>query len=1055
MSKAFISYSSEDRKAAVILAEVLRQRTRITPQFIGPENYPEGDFKQDLLFIEIGDEFIPKIIEAIRTCQFIVLIWSKYAKDSGWVFYELGMGEQMRKKIVPICIDSTPVPKFTETIQHTSIYFHDEDRDDLALYGPKKSEPLYKKAELEKLFNAYNWKMYGKTDDTSAPGMNNPFDGLLDRERPEKGGFEREELKQAINQLIWLIYPKESRFAFGHEVESWMMHLFELKNDENASEQLKHETDIALKIIAELYNRNKPPRVFGLNGNESSFPHRYWGLLDILEGSRKNTWISWDSIDNKLVLVKEAPELEFSSFGMGLSERSRVLNMQNQHRIKWERLILISLNGLKHKDAKRDRVIKTNERADKFANSNWFSMPFHTLGDLELQLFSGRHRGEAHINTFLEEDIFQYTFHNRIENTSARDINSTEDWQKLKGFLLKVLNIIRDMHHRNVYHLDIQPSNILIKEINGDIDPVFCDFDRALEPRFFSEELLDGVNNSKEIYNTLRKIEGRSLGDAPERFKGNKEFDIHTTKEDILEKCDVYSFTCMMASILLHMPHIFDEILQKKDTNKDRAQNGNESTTKYDEHQRRHEKLLGDIKKDELIPSAVKRLLEDGLCYSYKERATIDELDTRLKEIINWKPIQEREDRRKKREARRIIKTVLIALSIAFIIYAASGLPDSFFYKVYDGGIYTSEEFQEQRFLGFPQPPLIKGDMFILDELQIPPGMTVYMDQRASLTITKNAKIVANGSAGNEIRFTAKKEYNIFALFSRKEPDELAGYWGGITICGLAYPDSLGLEFFDFDRTEVDTSEYSIEEWNAFASFGSDSLSFIGPLENSGVFKHVLIEYAGYNFGRRGVDSRSAFNSLSLAGVASGTEIDHVWIRESGDDGIELYGSTVDLSHIVIERVDDDALDFELPFNHHGTISNLNIFVDTGNPELLGDGGSTAIEAPSEDNSTLIDINISNGLFELLLSDKEWIGIDELNIATINGLVLTNSEVRVSKLYDSTHVFLITGNTEQGLVDISNSMLYSAEDYPDWITDNWSKNIVNESRHIRREQSEN
>ena len=62
-------------------------------------------------------------------------------------------------------------------------------------------------------------------------------------------------------------------------------------------------------------------------------------------------------------------------------------------------------------------------------------------------------------------------------------------------------------------------------------------------------------------------------------------------------------------------------------------------------------------------------------------------------------------------------------------------------------------------------------------------------------------------------------------------------------------------------------------------------------------------------------------NGLTLNGVGSGTEIDHVAILSSGDDGLECFGETVSPHTILVRGAEDDLID--LTDGYRGTISRL------------------------------------------------------------------------------------------------------------------------------------
>lgn len=124
--------------------------------------------------------------------------------------------------------------------------------------------------------------------------------------------------------------------------------------------------------------------------------------------------------------------------------------------------------------------------------------------------------------------------------------------------------------------------------------------------------------------------------------------------------------------------------------------------------------------------------------------------------------------------------------------------------------------------------------------------------------------------------------------------------WGGVLICGNAPTNS-----------NQDTSIPSDGILDAGTGFveglvntaqgvygGSDAF------DDSGIFRYVSIRHAGYSLA-----ANSEVNGLTLYGVGRGTSIDHVEIYCNVDDGVEVFGGTVDLSHLVIAFAEDDGFD--------------------------------------------------------------------------------------------------------------------------------------------------
>ena len=82
--------------------------------------------------------------------------------------------------------------------------------------------------------------------------------------------------------------------------------------------------------------------------------------------------------------------------------------------------------------------------------------------------------------------------------------------------------------------------------------------------------------------------------------------------------------------------------------------------------------------------------------------------------------------------------------------------------------------------------------------------------------------------------------------------------------------------------------------------FGGDR-----PDDSSGVLTYVVVSYAGSN-----VDPENQLNGIAFQGVGSGTVVDYVQVHNNLDDGVEFFGGTVNVSHLVLTGNADDSMDW-------------------------------------------------------------------------------------------------------------------------------------------------
>ena len=194
--------------------------------------------------------------------------------------------------------------------------------------------------------------------------------------------------------------------------------------------------------------------------------------------------------------------------------------------------------------------------------------------------------------------------------------------------------------------------------------------------------------------------------------------------------------------------------------------------------------------------------------------------------------------------------------------------------------------------------------------LTIPAGITVYGTNGAYLAVKQGGKLNAEGRAATRVLFTSETAV--------KGGPDAQGQWGGVTLLGRAQTNK-GVESY-----EADTS----------LQFGSGDTS--NNTESSGTLRYVTIRNTGYE-----VSTDAELNGLSLAGVGSGTVIDNIIVENGADDGIELWGGTVNLTNIIIANAFDDSLDWD-----HGWTGSVDGLVIT--QATVKDDGSRGIEADND-----------------------------------------------------------------------------------------------------------
>ncbi len=198
-----------------------------------------------------------------------------------------------------------------------------------------------------------------------------------------------------------------------------------------------------------------------------------------------------------------------------------------------------------------------------------------------------------------------------------------------------------------------------------------------------------------------------------------------------------------------------------------------------------------------------------------------------------------------------------------------------------DGVVYLSGVITDDLTLDPDCDWVLRGGVFIGDDvsetvLTIEPGTTVYGETstKGMLVITRNSKIMAEGTASEPIVFTS----------SKAPGDRARGDWGGLIINGNAVTNA-GDEAFGEGGTG----------WYGGSDDGDDS----------GVLSYVRVEFAGQL-----ISPDNELNGIAFQAVGSGTSIDHCQVHFNADDGIEFFGGAAEASYLLTTGIGDDNLDW-------------------------------------------------------------------------------------------------------------------------------------------------
>lgn len=215
--------------------------------------------------------------------------------------------------------------------------------------------------------------------------------------------------------------------------------------------------------------------------------------------------------------------------------------------------------------------------------------------------------------------------------------------------------------------------------------------------------------------------------------------------------------------------------------------------------------------------------------------------------------------------------------------------------------------------------------------LTIDPGTILkFQDGQGSaasaLIVARGGKVYANGTATDPIIMTSYLDDITFGETVGTLDETTTGLWGGFLVLGNA----------KISANDGDT-EAQIEGLPASRDFGK--FGGTNDADNSGKITYVSIRHNGI-----ALEANQELQGLTLGGVGNGTEIHHVEVLASKDDGIEIFGGTVNLNDIILTYMQDDGLDLDM--NYAGTVDNLYVGIagaalDNAGFEFDGPEGTT------------------------------------------------------------------------------------------------------------------
>jgi hypothetical protein len=235
--------------------------------------------------------------------------------------------------------------------------------------------------------------------------------------------------------------------------------------------------------------------------------------------------------------------------------------------------------------------------------------------------------------------------------------------------------------------------------------------------------------------------------------------------------------------------------------------------------------------------------------------------------------------------------------------------------------------------------PLLTKRAFVTGgaKLTIEAGTWVFGDKGSALLITKGSQLITKGEDESPVVFTSSLE----------TADRDRGDWGGVVLLGDA-PINVGDGTNQVEGIEVN------DERGEYGGDDADS--------NCGSLEYTRIEFAGDQFS---IDNE--LNGLTVAGCGTDTTLSHIQIHKGLDDGIEFFGGTANIDHLVITGAMDDGMDWDEGWTGTAAFVIVQQHPGTGDAafesdNLEDDNNATPRSSPTIHNVTLVGSNEADGV---------------------------------------------------------------------------------------------
>lgn len=207
------------------------------------------------------------------------------------------------------------------------------------------------------------------------------------------------------------------------------------------------------------------------------------------------------------------------------------------------------------------------------------------------------------------------------------------------------------------------------------------------------------------------------------------------------------------------------------------------------------------------------------------------------------------------------------------------------------------------------------GQTLTIEAGTVVKGKSGQGENASALVVARGGKLMADGTAAEPIIFTAEAD-----KLDGNLPATARGLWGGVIVLGNAKLNS----------SPGESAIEGIPTSEPRGLYGGDDDD-----DNSGSISYISIRHGGTDIG-----AGNEINGLTLGGVGRGTSFHHIEVIANNDDGIECFGGTPQLKHLLLVYCGDDHFDYDEGFRGKAQFVFINQDPNAGDRGGEHDGGT-------------------------------------------------------------------------------------------------------------------